>query len=329
MKAELVLPAPSPSPSPSPSPALSQALSPSPSPALSLASPSCAAAGEALRQQMLLQALWRRAPDSGLNGWLREDGPRAARGLQAYRANAQVLAERALASAYPTLAELIGAQDFAAMACAYWQQHPPSCGDLARHGDALAAWLADDEQLASEPYLADVARLDAMVQRCENAADGAAGLPVQGLQLLASGDADGLWLALRPGTQVLGSRWPLVSIWQAHRRDDGARFAAVRQAFAMQEAESALVFRDGWRARVEPIGARDLRFTQAVLDGLSLGAALQRAGADFSFEAWLLRAVQQQWLLAVQAMAGPGPGAATDGPAGALQAVARPRPMAA
>ena len=58
---------------------------------------------EALRQQMLLRALWR--DDAALQGWVR--GP-SLQGLTAYRSNAGALAERALGSAYPTIAALVG-----------------------------------------------------------------------------------------------------------------------------------------------------------------------------------------------------------------------------
>ena len=256
------------------------------------------AAREALRQQMLLRTLWRHAPDSGLSSWLRQDGLGAALGLAAYRGNGLALAERALTAAYPTVAELVGEDCFGALARRCWQRHPPQSGDVAQFGEGLAALIEADEQLAAEPYLADVARLEAMHRRCESAAD--VDGPIQGLELLAGEDSTGLQLSLRPGTQWLASRWPVVSIWQAHRRGGADRFAAVRQAFAEQRAESALVFRDGWRVRVVTIAAVDLHFTQALHDGVPLGAALQAAGPAFSFETWLVQAMQQGWLIEVR-----------------------------
>ena len=49
---------------------------------------------EALRQQMLLRALWRDAPPGVVGGWLRGAPERWRRGLQVYQANAGALAER-------------------------------------------------------------------------------------------------------------------------------------------------------------------------------------------------------------------------------------------
>lgn len=253
---------------------------------------------ELLRQRLLLHSLWQRGPDARLSAWLRDDPDRARRALAAYRGNGRALAERALAAAFPTVSELIGPQSFAGLARAFWQAHPPVDGDIARHGESLAEFIQSDAQLASEPYLADVARLDWAVHRADPAADADAS-PV-GLEQLAGPDAVACRLRLRPGAALLQSRWPVVSIWSAHRSSGPDRFAPMRAAMARGEAQCALVRRDGWRVAVEQIEADpDIAFTAAVLDCQALGAALDRAGPDFDFEAWLVRALQQQWLQAV------------------------------
>jgi hypothetical protein len=252
---------------------------------------------EALRQQMLLRALWADARPGVVAGWLR-DGPRAARGLAAYRANAGAAAERALAAAYPTVQQLLGDESFAALARACWLRHPPAAGDLGLWGDGLPAFIADAETLADEPYLPDVARLEWAVHRAERAADAA---PAQGLERLASDDPAALVLRLAPGTALVESRHPIVTIWQAHRSSAEDRFAPVRAAFETGAGECALVARDGWRATVRALQTGEARFTQAVLAGRSLGNALTHAGDDFPFEAWLIAALQQQRLAGVEA----------------------------
>lgn len=257
---------------------------------------------EALRQQMLLRALWGDARPGVVAGWLRE-GPRVggiARGLAAYRANAGAAAERALAAAYPTVQQLVGEESFAALARACWLRHPPTAGDLGLWGAALADCMADAEALATEPYLPDVARLEWAVHAAERAADAT---PPQGLERLASEDPEALRVRLAPGTALLGSRHPVVTIWQAHRSTAADRFAAVRAAFQADRGECALVAREGWRAIVRALAPDEARYTQAVLAGASLGAALTAAGDGFDFQAWLIAALQQQRLAAVEAFA--------------------------
>jgi len=286
-------------------------------------------AGQALerqRQRLLLQALWQRRPDADLAAWLREDGARLGAGIAAYRTNAASTACRALAAAYPVLAELVGPACFDSLAQACWLAHPPQCGDLGRYGEALIdlvqAWIDDPQRLAEEPYLADVARLEWWVHQCDAAADAVhaasspiPGLPdadghaqVPGLALLAGESAEAATLVLRQGTAVWSSRWPIVAIWQAHRAEGPDRFDGVRAALAMGRGEAARVWRDeGWRTRVDTITLPDAAFTTAMLDGVPLGAALDRVAqghGEFDFEAWLVQALQQRWLVEVR-LAGP------------------------
>ena len=253
---------------------------------------------EAFRQQLLVQALWRRTADDTLAHWLRDDAAGRLAGLRAYRSNGLALAERALAGCYPTVVELLSAESFAALARAFWMRHPPTDGDIALFGEPLADFVAQDVQLASEPYLADVARLEWAVHRCGFAAD--APVLVTGLERLGGEDAPNCSLTLRPGTVLCSSDWPIASIWLAHRRSDADRLDAIAQALTQAQAESALVVRDGWRVVVEVLEHADARFTDAVLRGRPLADALIQAGDAFDFQAWLIRALQQQWLVEVR-----------------------------
>lgn len=251
---------------------------------------------EALRQQMLLRALWQDARPGVLAGWTR-DGEAFTRGLQAYRANAGALAERALAAAYPTVQQLVGEDSFAGLARAYWHQQAPQWGDITLWGAELPAFIAAAEQLAEEPYLADVARLEWAVHGAQTAADAAG--PVAGLQALAGPDAPRQVLQALPGTALMESVHPVASIWQAHRATGPDRFDSARQALAEQRAEAALVWREGWVVRVQALPAAEAAFTRAVLQPQALGVALGVTGPGFDFEAWLIQTLRRGWLAGV------------------------------
>jgi hypothetical protein len=262
---------------------------------------------EAQRQQQLLRALWREgdAADDVL-AWLRGAPARQRRGLQAYRVNAAVSAERALAAAYPSVAALIGTESFAALARDFWRQQPPERGDLGQWGAALPAFIADSQALASEPYLADSARLDWLVHVASRAADAPDAPPA--LDALATQAPDALAVRLRPGTAVLASDWPVASIWLAHQPastdgvDDGERFAAARDALAAGRAECALVWRDGHEVLVEAIDRAGAAFAAALLGGASLAAALDAAGDGFAFDQWFVHALRQRLIVALHPM---------------------------
>ena len=259
-------------------------------------------ASEAGRQHLLLALLRGALPLADAGGAVRAPGVRSTRrGLQAYVAHAGALAERALTAAFPTIAQLVGETSFAALARAFWQAHPPARGDITQWGDALPGFIAADPQLADEPCLADVARLDWAVHQAEQASDSEGS--AQGLALLGSDDPDRLWLHLAPGTALVSSPHPVATLWQAHRSSAADRFAPVREALAQRRAEHALVWRQGFPARVTALPAAAAGFTQAVLHGQPLGAALDGAGPDFAFQPWLLAALQQGWLAAVATQA--------------------------
>jgi hypothetical protein len=256
------------------------------------------------RQRALLAALWRGGPEpeTALPAGLRARHVTAARGLQAYRANAGAAAERALASAYPVLRALVGEASFAGLARAYWRARPPMRGDLAWLGAGLPGFVADDPQLADVPWLADVARLEWLLARAEGAADapGSAAGRLASLQVLSEHDPRELHVALAPGAAVMRSAWPVASVWRAHRPDAApGAFDEARALVAARTGEIAFVCRPEWAARVDVVDEASARFLQSLVDGHSLAAALARAteaDAAWAFDAWLARATGAGWL---------------------------------
>lgn len=248
---------------------------------------------EALRQQRLLAAIWSGGEAAGL----REAGERARRGLAAYRGNADAVAERALEATFPTVAQMLGADDFAHLAVRYRRADPPRLGDLGEWGDGLADWIAAEPGLAEWPWLPDTARLDLAVHRAERAADAA--FDADSLGRLAGHDPDRLRLVPMPGLAVIDSAWPVATIHAAHRAatpDRDAAFAGVRDAIARRRAEHAVVHRDGWRGAVQAVAAADAAMLQAMLERMPLGRALERAGEGFDFAAFLASAIARHWL---------------------------------
>ena len=247
-----------------------------------------AAQAEHRRQQQLLAALAAPRADAA-----------APAGLRAYRANAHASARRALATACQTLAALLGDDDFAALAREFWHAHPPVRGDLGEWGDALPGWIAAHAGLAEWPYLADCARLDLALHRCERAADA---VPDTGsLELLGHADPSRLRLRLLPGVAVLASAWPVASIHAAHARGaDDAAFDVARERIAERLGESVVVARDGWRAVVHPVAAPALAFMQALSNASDLARALDVAGDGFDFAAWLADGLRLRWLQRVE-----------------------------
>jgi len=256
----------------------------------------------ALQQQALLAALFR--PDHGLDAQLHAAGLRtsgqARRGLQAYRANGHALAERALAGAYPVLSALIGPDSFADLACALWHAHPPVRGDVALWGAALPDFVRASESLDQAPYLGDVARTEWALHRAAAATDAWADLP--SLARLTQDDPASLGLRLAPGTSIIASRYPVVSIVQAHLTQDIDLDEAGRR-WRDGVAETALVWRAGLRPQVRQVhSAAEEALLRELLSGASLLGALEATCNDpdpaaFDLSGWLMSAVSQGLVL--------------------------------
>ena len=251
---------------------------------------------EAQRQRALLAAIAGQAVALAV----REPQPRAARGLEAYRANAEALAERALSAVFATVQPMVGAENFQHLACEFWQAHPPLRGDVGEWGDQFPAWLDAHAAMARWPWLGDCARLDLALHHNERAAD--AVFDAASLALLESTDPALLAMQLMPGRAVLRSRWPIAMIHAAHRADAAhseAAFASVRSALDAAHGEQVLVVRQGWRARVHLLAQPEADWADSLLAGANLSAALEHAGENFDFGAWLGTALREQWVKGV------------------------------
>ena len=158
--------------------------------------------------------------------------PTLDRGLQTYLANGEALAGRSLAASYPVVQQLLGEASFAALACAVWQAHPPVRGDIAQWGEQLAAFMQADAQLASEPYLPDVARAEWAMHQSASLADQAPQPASFALLTAPTGQDDptALYLRLAPGTTLLPSRWPVAAIVQAHQTEAAPQAPEVPEA---------------------------------------------------------------------------------------------------
>ena len=259
---------------------------------------SAAYAAEAERQRALVAAILApRADAAALAPALGETGERAERGLAAYRANAEALAERALGAAFGSIRAMLGGDDFARLAAEFWRASPPQRGDVGEWGADFAGWLQAHPAMTSWPYLADCARLDFALHHNERAAN--ASFDADSLALLVGTDPQRLRLVLMPGTALVSSRWPIVTIHRAHRSGADADFALARDAIERECAQHALVWRDGWRATVTEFSRPEASWTASLLAGADLASALDHAGPGFDFAAWLARAIQRRWLKGV------------------------------
>lgn len=262
---------------------------------------------EAARQQALLQALRTPEPEGLPLAAVALPGraacaPDPLAGLRAYRANLQAAAARALGAAYPVLAHLLGDEAMSALARDLLLHHPPTRGDLAWFGAELAAWIGTVPELAELPYLGDVARLEWAAHRACTAADPADAPP--DLQALADGDPEALHLRFVPGSALVASAWPVLTLWQAHQVPPGVApdLGPAQAALEAGRAEAAWVWRRGHRAELAALDPGEQAWHAELLAGRPLGPALATMldrHPGFGFERWLMRALREGWLAGI------------------------------
>lgn len=260
----------------------------------------------AQQQDALLQALWqpRHEDAAGSAAWRRgliADAGSAQwrRGLTAYRSSGHELARRALEGAYPAVAQLLGEDNFAALARSLWVAAPPSRGDVAQWGGELAAHIESLADLvAEEPFMPDVARAEWLLHLAATAVD--ARLDVPSLQSLTTHDPASLTLLLCPGAGCVASAYPVASIVNAHI-DSEPSLEEAGQRLREGRAETALVWREGFKPRLREALGGEADFMAALQERRSLADSLQAApGLDFG--AWLANASHSGLLVGAAAL---------------------------
>ena len=195
-----------------------------------------------------------------------------------HRNNVVVSLVQALADGFPVVQRLVGEAFFAAMAGVYVRAHPPRSPVLAAYGDGFAEWIAAFEPAAGLPYLPDMARLERARVRAYHAADATPiGADAWAACLRAPERLGGVRLQLDPSVSAIASPWAVASLWAAHQHDDPRDDDAAIAAVALDQAEAALVLREGDDVLVLPVDRATAAFVQALQSALPLAAAVEAA----------------------------------------------------
>lgn len=226
-------------------------------------------------------------------------GPGATARLDVYRNNARQLFRKALELTYPVVRRRVGNDGFRTLADEYRAAHPSRSGDLHWVGAAFPQWLSDRLAGTGYAWLGELARLEWLCEESLTAGNEVA-LTIEHLASVPADRLDALRLAMQPSLRLMSSHYPLGSVWQANQAeqagtsvdlDSGPEHCAVACT-----DEGATVY------RLEPDA---FRLLEALLEGVALSDAVERAGVDAETLATLLGWAFNERLIVALSPSGP------------------------
>jgi hypothetical protein len=196
-------------------------------------------------------------------------GPADVSRFGVYRNNVMASLINAMAARYPVVRKLLWDDAFERIARLYVIAKPPRSPVLLEYGEAFPAFLRKIGDGNSADYLADIAELEAARTRAYHAAD-ATPVGRDAFANLLTDRLTDLRLQLHPSVVLLRSRFPVVSAWQAN-------LYANDNTVSEWRPESALIARPNLDVAVHRLSAGTHLFVSALLDGQTVGSAIERA----------------------------------------------------
>ncbi|SMP12861.1 DNA-binding domain-containing protein [Shimia sagamensis] len=155
------------------------------------------------------------------------EGQPAGRRFDVYRNNVAVSLTDALATGFPTIAKLIGDENFNAIAGIFLRQSPPASPLMMHYGAGFPDFLRDFEPLAHLGYLGDVADLELALRQSYHAAD-TPPIEPDALAAIPPEQLGDVTFTFAPAVLAFQSPWPLHAIW-AFNMQDGPKPEAIAQ----------------------------------------------------------------------------------------------------
>lgn len=193
-----------------------------------------------------------------------------ARRYAVYRNNVTVGLIRAIEANFPAVRKLLGHEYFAGFARDFAQSHPPQSPLMFQYGAGFPGALEKAEDLASYPYLADVARLETLWRESYHAADAN---PLE-VDALASIDPEILFdccLEAHPAARLIQSTFAIHAIFSANKPGTGGHVSDPMQS------QCVLVTRPHYDVVTHELTPDQFAFFHALMNGKCLGEAFDHA----------------------------------------------------
>ncbi|RJG00504.1 DNA-binding domain-containing protein [Noviherbaspirillum sedimenti] len=208
------------------------------------------------------------------------DGLDGSQRLDIYRNTMTMALVRALRLSYPAIHCLVGADFFEGAARMFIDRSPPRSAWLDEYGADFPEFLARFPQAASIGYLADVARLERLINGVLHAPDAK---PLQPARLAQLNEAElgRLRLAAHPAIRLCRSEYPVDSIWRAVLERDESAMAAIDLA---DGPVWLLICRSENSVDVDRLSEGQWRLTSSIFSGMPLQQALDETPCNDAYD---------------------------------------------
>ncbi len=201
--------------------------------------------------------------------------------LQVYENNVRSNFAEALRSTYPAIRRLVGEDYFGRSAREFQRRHPSPSGDLVQVGRFFSEYLAQRHADDEFGYLADVARLEWLVQEALLAAEHAP-LNLEKMAGVAASAYDTLRFELHPAVRLFESRYPVLRIWEVNVSQD----SEPEVIDLGSGADRVIVMRQRLQLRFQRLSRGDYCLLDRFRQGAGFAAAVDAATAcDDEFDA--------------------------------------------
>ena len=202
----------------------------------------------------------------------------------------------ALHATFPAVRRLVGEDYFGQTARAFQRHHPSRSGDLSHCGQGFSNFLTQLHPDDRFTYLADVARLEWLIQESLLAAEHAP-LDLAALARVPPAAYDGLRFELHPALRLFGSRYPALAIWEVNVGSE-----AEPPAIDLRSGGDLIVIaRHRLQLQFHRLSPAEHCFLQSFARGECFSAAVDcgsEADADFDASAALQRFVAAEAVVA-------------------------------
>lgn len=194
-----------------------------------------------------------------------------------YRNNVALSLINVLKDTFPVTEKIVGDAFFKTMARDFCQDNLPQTPVMIEYGAEFPAFIKNFTPAASLPYLSDVARLEWARTKAFHAADNRPET-IEVLAGYSEQNIPNIHFTFHPSASLIHSRWPVVSIWQAHQQEEiEESISKLMKKDSGAESETALVIRPHLDVLIHKLSPSTYEFLSSLKHQQTFGKAVAKA----------------------------------------------------